>query len=74
MDSDDSQLRPLSFETSSVGVPLSSFRRNIKEQFGTFFQVGETSQVSHPEAYIYIFNHLGKNRQCDDLRTSISKF
>lgn len=58
MDSDDSQLRPLSFETSSVGMSLSSFRRNIKEQFGTFFQVGETYQELHKYhtlKHIYIY-------------------
>lgn len=47
--SDDSQLIHLSFETSSAGMPLSSFSRNIKEQFGTFFQVGET----YPELHTY---------------------
>ena len=48
IDSNDSQLMPLSFVATSVSMSLSSCSRNIKGQFGTlfFFQI-EISQEHH---------------------------
>lgn len=76
IDSDDSQLMPLSFVATSVSMSLSSCSRNIKGQFGTLFfsdrNFSGTSHVSRCEACK--FNFPRKSRQCDDLRTLISKF
>ena len=47
IDSDDSQLMPLSFVATSVSMSLSSCSRNIKGQFGTLFFQIEISQEHH---------------------------
>lgn len=63
------------FETTSVGLSLCSFGRNIEKKVRIIFRwekLKRTSQVLHSDACE--FNLPRKSKQCDDLRTLISKF